>query len=453
MQASRDSSLWTLLIAVAASRLLMQMAAMPPYAGLDEFYHVARLSFVFQEHRNPTTTERSIPENLARAPGWPRSNSVSDGPADSRSYVVPNYEAQQPSAYYTLVAPLAALAPRTVLNQLRVWRLASVLFALITVLAIASIGERWFGRIGVVGAALIVFVPTWETLVVRAGNDALACALVAVAIAVTVAAPRPRAVIAEALFWAAAIAVKLYTWPVAIVAPLLWWRQRASKLRVAVVTGAAIIAAALTLFALSSRTNNPVGVTAFDRGTSGEAPGLSIAEIVKVTIASAAWTSGQHWDALKPAAIAAYALPVLIAVAMAMRKREALIAFAALIAFGAAQTANVIACIVTKSPQIGGKEGWYWFVLAPVLVPALLTPAVARFRWVPWWIAAWDIVITDCELIPTWLGLTSPSHPTLLFRWGPLHVPTLWVIAFRSVQIGILYLMLRRVPSTIVEEQ
>ena len=53
-----------------------------------------------------------------------------DAPVDSK-YVEPNYEAQQPSLYYSLVAPLARLFPRTVLTQLRVWRFASVLFALI----------------------------------------------------------------------------------------------------------------------------------------------------------------------------------------------------------------------------------------------------------------------------------------------------------------------------------
>ncbi|MDP9360224.1 MAG: hypothetical protein M3P29_02105, partial [Acidobacteriota bacterium] len=48
----------------ASARLLLQMAALPPYAGLDEVYHVARLSFVRAEHRNPTTTEPSIPPYL-----------------------------------------------------------------------------------------------------------------------------------------------------------------------------------------------------------------------------------------------------------------------------------------------------------------------------------------------------------------------------------------------------
>src|SRR6266550_691051 len=199
MRPPRNSSLYALLIVVAAARLSMQMVAMPPYAGLDELFHVARLAFVFQEHRNPTTTERSIPpyldatlERKADAvpsfsvlqSEWRDAPPIRDRPVterDIRPYVRPNYEAQQPSAYYSAIAPLAALAPRTVLSELRLWRLASLVFALVTVIAIATIGQRWFGPIGIVAAGLIVFVPTWQTLVVRASNDALACALVAVA--------------------------------------------------------------------------------------------------------------------------------------------------------------------------------------------------------------------------------------------------------------------------------
>src|SRR5256885_11522452 len=54
-----------LLLVCAAARLALQMMAMPPYAGLDEVYHVARLAFVRAEHRNPTTGERSFPRYLA----------------------------------------------------------------------------------------------------------------------------------------------------------------------------------------------------------------------------------------------------------------------------------------------------------------------------------------------------------------------------------------------------
>src|SRR5207302_9616655 len=57
---------YALLLVCAFARLLLQMAAMPPYAGLDEVYHVARLAFVRAEHRNPTTSEQSMPPYLLR---------------------------------------------------------------------------------------------------------------------------------------------------------------------------------------------------------------------------------------------------------------------------------------------------------------------------------------------------------------------------------------------------
>lgn len=304
-----------------------------------------------------------------------------------------------------------------------------------------GVGERWLGPTGIVAAALIPFMPTWETLVVRASNDALACAMVAIGIAATAYA-KP---FIEVVAWPMAIAVKLYAWPVAIIAPILWRRQRASKWRVIAVTAAAIGAAAFALLDLSSRTSSAFGVVAFDRPAGAAPPRIDVLQIIKVTIASAAWTSGEHWDALKPLAIAIYVLPVLIAVIMAIRKSEARMAASALAAFAAAQAVNAILWFTARAPQLGGgKEGWYWFVLAPVVVPALVAPAVGKFRWLPWWIVACDVVITDCELIPTWLGLTSPSHPSLLFRWGPMHVPQPWLIPFRAVQFALLVVMVRR---------
>ena len=57
--ALRNFRLYALLAIAAAARLLLQMAALPPYAGLDEIYHVARLVFVAQEGRNPTIDEKT----------------------------------------------------------------------------------------------------------------------------------------------------------------------------------------------------------------------------------------------------------------------------------------------------------------------------------------------------------------------------------------------------------
>jgi hypothetical protein len=67
MTFTKTQTAYALLIVCASARLLLQLAAMPPYAGLDEVYHVARLAFVRTEHRNPTTTEASIPPYLMRS--------------------------------------------------------------------------------------------------------------------------------------------------------------------------------------------------------------------------------------------------------------------------------------------------------------------------------------------------------------------------------------------------
>ena len=101
-------------------------------------------------------------------------------------------------------------------------------------------GEMLFGEIAIAAAALLLMLPTWMTLVLRAGNDALACAFVATAFAVTAAAPRRiNGWILEGLSWAVAFATKLYTWPIGIVAAMLWWRQRADRRRVMTVAGIA----------------------------------------------------------------------------------------------------------------------------------------------------------------------------------------------------------------------
>jgi hypothetical protein len=473
MTFTKTHTAYALLIVCASARLLLQMAALPPYAGLDEVYHVARLAFVRAEHRNPTTTEPSIPVYLmrsiaqgrnARVPaGVPRLRSVDAAlpamgeageawpavvargsvivdrsltNADLKPYVVNNYEAQQTSLSYSLVAPLVPF--RSALFELRVWRAMSLLFALITVLATAEIGRRWLGPIGILGGAVLVSLPTWETLVMRAGNDAFACMLAAIAVLISVSAPkRALGIAAEAIVWGLALNAKMYTWPLLIILPILWWRQRASKSRVIAVTIVGAIAVLLTFADLSARTRNPLGVVAFDRpgGVVYEAK-VNISEIVRVTIASFAWTSGQHNDALRPLAIALYLIPIFTVVILSVRRRDAagpaggtpaFLALAALGAFALAQTYNVVACVLARRGgndiPIGGKEGWYWYVLAPVIIPALLVPALARWRAIAWWIVIWDVIITEGALFHDFAGMTSPAHGSMLFRWGPLHLP------------------------------
>src|SRR5207247_1730557 len=124
--------------------------------------HVARLSFQAEERRAPTMLEPSVPRYLARSsfgdPGvppafgslgarWPdvaRAGPWADPPLtedDRRTWVAPNYEAQQPVLYYAVAAPLAhALRERTAMRELLAWRSLSALFALLIVLATAWMG-------------------------------------------------------------------------------------------------------------------------------------------------------------------------------------------------------------------------------------------------------------------------------------------------------------------------
>ncbi len=444
----------------AAARLLMQMAAMPPYAGLDEVYHVARLAFVRAERRNPTITEPSVPPYLVRSiaadpsaspafcvvgPRWPQvvrgRGVVVDRPlyaTDLRPYVSANYEAQQPSLYYSIVAPLVPM--RTPMFELRAWRLISALFALMIAIGTAWIGERWFGAAGILAGALVVSLPTWLTLVVRASNDAFACAVVTIGIAVTASAP--RRLIAEPIAWALAVAAKLYMWPILIVLPFFWRAQHARLVRVIAVVSACAFAAGLTMADLSARTRNPFGDFGFDVPQQSVSPrAIRALDMLKITVASAVWTSGQHWDAMSPVGMALYVFPIVVAgllgcwvarqrfkPATEQPSNPATVAGIALLAFAFAQVINAAAFIrqaraVGIALPFGGKEGWYWYALVPIVVPALLAPAVARFRPLAWWIIAWDVLITEVALFHDFSGASSAAHPTILFRWGPWHLP------------------------------
>ena len=54
------------LLAIASiSRLLLQMAVMPPYAGLDELFHVARLSFRVNEQRESDGCSAESPDRAS----------------------------------------------------------------------------------------------------------------------------------------------------------------------------------------------------------------------------------------------------------------------------------------------------------------------------------------------------------------------------------------------------
>src|SRR5204862_5760111 len=63
----RVRALYALLVVAAGARLMLAVAAMPPYAGLDEAWHVARVAFVAHEGRQPNVFERSIAPYIGRA--------------------------------------------------------------------------------------------------------------------------------------------------------------------------------------------------------------------------------------------------------------------------------------------------------------------------------------------------------------------------------------------------
>jgi hypothetical protein len=445
---------------------------MPPYAGLDEAYHAARLAFEAVEGRSPASAEPSVPPYLKRtldadptaAPDfasvgerWPalvRSGRdlLADPPlqpTDRRPYSIANYEAQQPSIYYRLAAPLAGLAPPTALGELRAWRLGSVVLATIAVLAAGALAFRFFGEAGVLAAALVVSAPTWLTLVARAANDAFACAAIAVALAVSLGrGERPRPgngagwIAAEAAAWSIAAAGKLYSWPLLGLLPLLFWRQRATRARIAAVTLAVAAAVALVVADFVRRTGNPLGLFAFDplpAATAAAAPAVAIDWIgaAKIWAATAVWTSGQHWNALRGGAMVACALPLVALALFGLRelwRRQrglAQLLLAALALFAAAQAVNLAgylrsARLEGASLPAGGKEAWYWYAMAPLLaLPLAAAFKSRRFRGAlplvaALWIAAWDVRIAEGGLFRDWAGETAPGRPSAIFRWGEL---------------------------------
>lgn len=473
---------FTLLTVASVARLLLQMAVMPPYAGLDELFHVARLAFRCNEDRDPDPREKSFtpylastlwesPEGVlpnrrtvmpsfalagARWPEMVAQGLAVDGSeplysTELRPYFSRNYEAQQPALYYALHAPLAQLDPaRSAESELRIWRRASALFALITVLATAFIGYRYAGMYGVLAAALLVSFPTWQTLVSRAGNDAMACAAIAIGLAVTISAPsRWPGWLLEAGSWGVAAAVKLYSWPLFPIAALFWFRQRASKWRVITVIAVVALAAIATMIEMRSRTSNPLGLFMFDpvpdQAVESRVP-IDLGLIARITITTGVWMSGQHGNVLSDLGMVLYAIPiVLLCLAGIYFDRKSSsernvpygIVGAALFLFGVAQAVNIVAYLrqpVSAGLPAGGKEGWYWYSLAPLVVGLVFAGAVRglirRSRALAvllfTLVIGWDIAISEGALFRDYAGVSSPSTPTQFFRWGSTMDVSLW---------------------------
>ncbi|MBW3564040.1 MAG: hypothetical protein KY459_04890 [Acidobacteria bacterium] len=464
-----------LLILAAASRIMMQLAALPPYAGLDEIYHVARVAFVAEEGRNPTPDELSIPlylqKSLAREPGWmpdfaragagwpelvagdyqlPPPRRLTE--AERRTYVLPNYEAQQPSPWYTLAASVRELVPDlTPRGELRALRLLSGALAVATIAVTGLIGWMLRGMAGLVAASILLFIPTWQTLVARAGNDALACFLAAAALALTIrGSERWWAILAEGLAWAGAIAVKLYTWPMAVLIPLVWWRRKPGQGRMATVLVLCALSGLSTISELGHRTGTSLGLAVFNPvEKTAESVDIDYAGMVKVTIASGIWMSGQHNNALTVAGMGLYVLPPLLLIALLLIRRRMerddrywfAVSAVTLVLFAASQCVHALAHIADAralglAMPLAGKEGWYWFVLAPLLFPVVAGFVLERGgRFVAtgfaMWFLVWDVVITEGALLRDYGGLSSPELRSFLFRWGP--EPRFGMETFESV--------------------
>ena len=441
---------WLLLALVAAARIHLQMAAMPPYAGLDEIYHVARLAFVREEDRQPSMTEPSVPAYLQASLNgaeeslpvfgelrerWPdvvaaRQHLLPAAPSIVKPYFAANYEAQHPSLYYWVAYWVGASLPRigSPLRELQIWRGFSAVCAFLTVMVVGAIGYHIAGNWGLLAAGLLTVLPTWLTLTVRVSNDALACLLLAAAVYATLRAKTG----AEAILWAAAFAVKLYTWPVAIILPILWRVQRARPERWIAVVVMGTISVVATVLTLASRTNNPLGLFTFDPAPSGVSTALDYGLMLRIFIATFAWTSAQHFNALRPLAIAIYLLPVVVLLAatwIRSRKQNAKwfwVCVAAIAAFAGAQVVNILAYARTAVNGLpaGGKEGWYWYSLAPLGIGIALTlalrhmPRAAAIALVVWMLS-WDVMIQEGAQLQDFAGLTRATQGDALIRWGP----------------------------------
>lgn len=469
-----------LLLVAAAARFLLHVANMPPYAGMDEIFHVARLDFVAREQRNPSAAEPSIAAYLEESvrqkagvtpafgiigPDW--SARVAAGmptPSDRAvprvsSYGMANYEAQQPSLYYTLAAPLASLVAPTEFQQLRMWRLFSVLLGLTVIACVTIIGMRLFGAAGLVAGILLASMPTWLTLVLRAGNDPFACAALAVAVALTVLEPkRTSGSVFEGVAWGIAFAAKLYTWPAAFALPFLWRMQGASKRRIAIVVAGGTIGVVATVIDLANRTSSALGLFAFDAPATTPAVHAQpdFVEMLKITIATAVWTSGQHWNAMTRLGMILFAGPLLVAIVVGIVQalrgrvdRRLLGAVAAAILLMVAGQILSAVAYTRHAPgggtllPVGGKEGWYYFALAPLLFGIAVSAAFTQLvkpRWivpvVVLWCLLWDVRIHEGALYRDWQGLTTPQRPSVFFRWGPVLPEQKAAIAGRDYRVG-----------------
>ena len=453
---------------------------MPPYAGLDEAYHVARVAFVAYEGRQPARGEPSVPLYLARsvagapgappafgtiAAGWPaliadRPDGWSDrsiGAAEQRQYATPNYEAQQPSLYYAAVSPVVRILG-TQLRQLLALRLIAVLCGVVTVVATGLLAVQLWGGSGLIAGLLLLATPTWVTLVARAGNDAPAC--MALAVALLLSTRRDGALFAsaaEAACWASAVALKVYTWPAALLLPLLW-RPPTGRGRRFLVAGAVGIVVVVTAVDLTARTGNPSGSQAFWTPVSSAA-GRSLEQLAnvpwlqfwKVFVGTTIWTSGQHANFFRPAGLGLFLLPWIVLGAAAFLAGPRVpapalklltVAAAVMVLAEFAHGWSFLRHAVPGAPT-AGPPGWYVHAFDPIwfgVGGGWAVDALVRRRWtgvLALCLAgafASDLFVTEGALFSDYSGLSSPARPGVWFRWGGGHA---WLALERLGRYGL----------------
>lgn len=463
--ASPSAILLALVFVAALSRLLLQAIVMPPYAGLDEAYHVARVWFVSHEGRNPSRVEPSIPAYLERSiaaddsapwsfaalgPRWPESVARRRAPwpnpgiedSGGGALGAGNYQAQHPSAYYSIAGRALALAPkRRQLDELLALRVFSAVLGSLAVFAAALIGARTYGRAGLLAAALLGSFPTWVTLVGRASNDALAVGAASLAIAFSTKRQLgPHGIVAEALLWSLAVATKATTWPLLVVIPIAAVTRRWPVRRLAPVALSACAALVLTALDLQARTGSPLGDQGLTTGALAptSVPGsAAIPKMAKVLFASAIWPGAQHGNALTVLGMALFTLPLLaifgvLGCRATRRPRVLPLLLGACAAFAAAQAIHAWGFVREaiksgRSEPLGGFEGWYLWTLGPLVLSILVGWSFANARRhasLPAlflvWTMAWDLRIHEGALFRDYAGETGPEAPSSLFRWGPL---------------------------------
>jgi len=196
-------------------RGIFLLSVLPPFEGWDEYQHLAYIVHLRERGTEPVLARDGVPDSLVRvlveyphpqhsvdsAPGigllpydayWRRDAPPPPPPEGSR---IALYEAQQPSLYYRLAAPLYAASGglADVPATIGVLRLANLLLGAIVVLLVARVLPGLFldPRHGRIAVLLVAFNPTFLLDFARVANDPVAVLLGTMAI-VLLLLDRPR---------------------------------------------------------------------------------------------------------------------------------------------------------------------------------------------------------------------------------------------------------------------